>query len=119
MSDQQRHQGGTPLDEHIIETLREMLGDGLAVVVREFTKVTPQRLEDLRVAADRHDAEAISNLSHTLRGSSANLGLAEFSERCRVLETQARAGNVTDAAEYVAEIIREYDRIQPHLERLM
>ncbi|HTX01347.1 MAG TPA: Hpt domain-containing protein, partial [Acidimicrobiales bacterium] len=59
-----------------------------------FLEAVPQRLGELRLAADTGDARTIGRIAHTLRSNAAELGCDELAAACRTVETQAADGRI-------------------------
>ena len=105
------------LDRNVLRQLAEDLGGGEALeeAIRVFLGATPGLLATLRDAAARGDATAIQRAAHTLKSSSAMLGAAGLSARCRELEGSSRAGSVQDAPSRVAGIEALYGAVEAAL----
>ncbi len=83
------------LDDEVFESLKglESCAPGLSRKVMDaFWEDTPRRLEDIEQALLGHNAEKLSRVAHTLRGSSGNLGARAFVQICADLERSV-AGN--------------------------
>ena len=76
----------------------------------------PQRLADLQSALDAMDADGLHRASHTLKGSSSNLGLLGVMRPCTELSDRTRNGNTDGAAELVTEILAASKRAETILE---
>jgi two-component system sensor histidine kinase/response regulator len=110
------------LDPEVIATLSGMsLGgsDFLATMVTMYLETTPQLLETLQRAVVDGDLRAIQRASHDLKSSSATLGAGLLASRCLKLESLARSGTITGAAELVADILEGFAAVRPELEALL
>ncbi len=76
-------------DEHLTMT-REVIG--------LFLADTPQRLEALGDAVDRHDAGALARAAHALKGGASNVGAKAIQQHADALESAAKEGVPADAA---------------------
>lgn len=80
--------------------LRGLDGTGAALgeLTDRFFATSAHRLAELERLAGGEDREALRVLAHELRGSAANLGLADLAARCAELEAAVLAGAVSDGA---------------------
>lgn len=71
------------LDPKVLESLRELQQEGetdiLAEIMHLFVEDAPSRIEQLRRAAENGDAGSVGRISHSLRGSSGNMGARSLS----------------------------------------
>lgn len=86
------------LDMSTLDELREMLEEGLDELLTEYLADTQHQLTQLRQVADSNNMAAIATISHTLKGSSGNLGVSSMYALCQVLEQEAKCGVVADMA---------------------
>jgi CheY-like chemotaxis protein len=103
------------LDATILAGLRELEDDAgsgmLDDLVSSFLRDAEARLEALRAAVGNGDTEAVRKLSHSLRGSSANLAAFGMADLCAELETMAQAGDEAGAGETLARLETEFGRV--------
>jgi len=83
--------GAAPeLDEAVLQRLVETLGTGAMLRITDvFLKELPARLGDFDVNGFQDSLEKIGHTAHTLKSSSANCGLAEFSRLMAEIESAA------------------------------
>lgn len=98
------------LEQGTLDTLRDILGDELELLLRDMLHETPDQLGGLRQAAEACDTEALSRIAHIIKGSSGNLGLVALSQSCQILEDQARDGAVDEPLRLVERIEFEFRR---------
>lgn len=93
--------------------LGEDAAECLTFLTETFTQDTPDMLAQMRQSAEQQDAEGLRRSAHTLKSSSATLGATRLSQLCLTLETQARAGNLSEALDLVhqAEVAYEAAKI--------
>jgi len=75
-----------------------------APVVASFAQRLPGRVAELRAAFDAGDAGAFADIAHWLKGSAGSVGYDAFTAPAREAELAARAGDLTAAAEPLAQI---------------
>src|SRR5262249_54197607 len=92
------------LDRHVVNQLREDLGDGAALreIVTSFVEQTPSILARLHTAAVHGDTTSMRATAHVLKGTSATLGAIALAQLCADLERESAQGAVPDAAARVA-----------------
>ena len=84
------------IDEGVIATLKESLGDD-GTVIRQlidlYTKDSPQLLADAAAALEQRDMVALARAAHSLKSTSASMGAVTVSDIARELEQQAKQNN--------------------------
>lgn len=105
----------TPLDISTLSELRAMLEEGLEELLVEYLDDTRSQLTKLRTAVASGDNAAIVSISHTLKGSSGNLGVSNVYRLCQALEQEARSGSVLDATASLRAIEVAFERAQQEL----
>jgi HPt (histidine-containing phosphotransfer) domain-containing protein len=107
---------GGPIDLEVIETLRQLDKPGersfLQEMIEIFFEDSPPRIEAMRSALDRGDAEGLTDAAHAMKGSCSNFGAHELEALCRQLESVARVGELTGASQQIDAIEREYARVR-------
>ena len=113
---------GEPLDSAVIASLREMEEEGepglISELVEMFLDDVEPRLETLRQAVDRGEAERLGRTAHTIKGSSGNIGAWRVSEISDRLQDAGESGDLSGATRDLEELEREFDRVRPALEKL-
>ncbi len=96
------------MDWSRLEQFKEFDDDQLTMtreVIALFVADMPQRLADLSSALAAQDAAALARAAHALKGAASNVGALSVSDRCALLEQQAKQGSVPpDADPQVAAI---------------
>ncbi len=88
-----------------VESMLHRLGGDLELavdVLRAYLDDTPQRLADLRDAAERGETQRAKAIAHTVKGASANVGAEAVREAAADIEAAAAAGHPWDGAELAA-----------------
>jgi signal transduction histidine kinase/CheY-like chemotaxis protein/HPt (histidine-containing phosphotransfer) domain-containing protein len=101
--------------------LAELAGDDSAIVVELidiFLVDTPQILAEMRGGIATGRAEAVHRAAHTLKSSSASLGVQSLADHCGALETLARAGRLDQAADQLRQIEVAYEQIKRTLQEI-
>ena len=114
--------GPSPLDEEIVQEL-QILADENDDILRELVDAyvddAKTRLRDLRDDIGRGDAQALGEISHSLRGSSGNLGAQVVATLCGSLEAMARNDNTGNDAQRMLLLLEgEFQRAEHALRML-
>lgn len=83
-----------------------------------FLQDLPLRLVDIRNAVASHNAKALQQSAHTLKGSAGNLAAVAVFEVARHLEQMGRDGDLTHIDEAYAVLKTEVERLTAELETL-
>ena len=89
----------------------EMLSGFIGMFVRD----TAERLNRLHGLAAQQDVTAVEREAHNLKGSCANLGAERMAAFCHQLETEAEAGSLGSANEFLEQLDSEFERLKPLL----
>ncbi len=88
----------TYLDKSILEKTLAPLGgltpENLKLFVEIYLKESPQLAKSLKNAVHAQDIEQIAYAAHTLKSSSAALGMVAVQHLCQDIENESRAGNM-------------------------
>lgn len=106
----------TPLDIGTLSELRSMLEEELDELLIEYLHDTRSQLTELHQAVANGDSAALVSISHTLKGSSGNLGVSNVYLLCQALEQEAQSGSVVDAVASLKAIEAAYERAKQALE---
>lgn len=103
--------------------LTETLGDSAEFMIPElaemFLEDAPPLVEKIRVALADKDITQVREAAHTLKGSSASMGLHIFSMHCKEIETLAKSGNLEGAAIKFPFLEAEYSQVMFVLQELI
>nr|WP_308597929.1 response regulator [Massilia sp. BJB1822] len=103
------------LDPAALQNLRAMRRPGrpdvLGRIIDLFYLDAPRLLDELQVAAQASDAQALRLAAHTLKSSCANVGALRLSGTCREIEQCARGNDVDSALAHIHGIQGELDRV--------
>ena len=111
----------TPLvDPLAIERLRAVAGDQGAGFVAEMAQLfldeTTKSLDELKRDCERGDWKHVTRIAHSLKSSSATLGLMRLSAACKALELDTKGGASTpQSPELVTAVLDEFEQAKPTL----
>ncbi len=105
----------SPVDPHIFETVREVLGETFAATIEAFLKDVAAHLDELRAAALRRDADTLLHIAHTLKGSSGNLGATRFSNLCDQIMTASNGMGLPEMTVHLDRLAAEFARMREML----
>ncbi|MGE3683916.1 MAG: Hpt domain-containing protein [Bdellovibrionales bacterium] len=81
-----------------------------------YLRNTPDRLDSLCKSLEERDSDSVRRVAHSLRSSSALLGLRKMELLCRGLENLHPYGNLDDIGIVVASLRQEYNTVKQGLE---
>ncbi|MCW2679079.1 MAG: response regulator [Frankiales bacterium] len=94
---------GEVVDRTVLESLLSRLGErGPAMLARlldTWEGETDKRLDELQVAVQAGDSDAVGRIAHSVRGGSASMGAVALAEVCGDVETRVRLGEALDLAQ--------------------
>jgi signal transduction histidine kinase/CheY-like chemotaxis protein/HPt (histidine-containing phosphotransfer) domain-containing protein len=96
------------IDKKVINQLKHLKAGLLTRVVDLYIESSPKLLLDLERALEQQDTNNLYKIAHSLKNSSANLGITNLTNLCRELEVSGREGNLTVATSLVADIKQLY-----------
>ena len=106
-------------DDLVLENYRQIQRPDQPDIIKRlitiYLKSSPTLLDEIDSALQASDQERLWQAAHSLKSSSANLGLVSLARQCEELELRGRAGKLDQAAELVAGIKREYERAEKWL----
>jgi len=110
---------GTSIDLNILKKLKQIMDDDFNELIEIFISDGQSQLKTLKAAIDSSAASDIRRIAHTLKGSSANLGLLTLSETCKTLEYNAAENIFDDANELFEKIKSEFEEAKLTLEEIL
>lgn len=108
------------VDVDRLRDLGESMGgsDVLVDLIGIYLEEAPRQLDRMEAAIAEGDADALGLAAHTLKGSSAQLGVPRLSEVCRDLEAMGDEGEVAGAEEKVQQAREVFERARSQLQEL-
>jgi CheY-like chemotaxis protein/HPt (histidine-containing phosphotransfer) domain-containing protein len=94
-------------------------GDTLCELIGLFLELTPKRIEHLKQALEQKNWHTLSREAHSLKSSSANLGVKKVLAACRRLEAIENHPDLSVARQLVTEIETEYATAAQSLQELL
>jgi len=92
------------IDNKVIAQLRSLKAGLLRRVIDLYIETSPKLLSDLEQAVTQQDTKNLYKIAHSLKNSSANLGVVELTNLCRELEIKGREGDLVEATLLVTRI---------------
>lgn len=108
-----------PLDLSVLDELKDILEEGLTELLEEYLNSAPSQLQALEKEVEKNNLSGIATLSHSLKGSSGNLGIAGMYQLCLALEQEAKSGQLDDAKERMTAISEAFEQAKEELGRYM
>ncbi|MDL5595498.1 MULTISPECIES: Hpt domain-containing protein [Pseudomonas] len=98
------------VDRDVLSALQEVMEDGYPELLDTFLADSEARLRELQKTAD---ADALSSVAHSFKGSSSNMGATRLAELCQELEQHARDKSPSEIIKLVADIHDEFADVRP------
>lgn len=92
------------LDEELIAELKEIMADGFITLVESYEQDTAKRLDGMRQALAQGDLATLTQLAHSLKGSSSNVGALVVASHCLAVEEAIAVGGQANLADLVAQV---------------
>ena len=100
-----------PVDQATVQELLEIMGEGFTGLVQVYFDDTPKLLARLREAASGGDHDAIAEITHSLKSSSANVGALPLAELAKRAESDAKAQRSEQLGQLALNLDSEYQRV--------
>jgi len=107
------------VDPSALAALRSIDSDGeqfLQKLIAMFLNDLTERVEAMKSAIDKGDADALGRFAHALRGSCGNFGANKLLALCKQMEQIAQARTLATAAALYHELAQEASRVRHALE---
>jgi two-component system, sensor histidine kinase and response regulator len=104
------------LDYAIINSLKALRdpnhSDPLRELVELFLKDGSSKIQKIETALAANDAPTVASLTHSLKGSSNNLGARRLGAICATFEKKSKAGDLSDAQALFADLKTQYLEVE-------
>src|ERR687889_737818 len=90
--------------------------DKLARIVGLFIEDVPLRLDELRQALERGEAQKVEETAHMLKGGSGYMGATRMAEICAEIQALGASSELSRVPELLDTLETEFERIRPALE---
>jgi len=107
------------LDHDTITYLKEATEEMFIEIIETFLSDTPVRLKLLNNALTNNDLTVLTEESHSIKGSSSNIGALKLSALCSVIEKESRNNTILNQAENVRLAIIEFDKVKSELSMII
>jgi Signal transduction histidine kinase len=111
-------QASVAVNEVVLQHLRENVGN-IIPAVGVFLCSLERRLVELEQAVRARDAQAISKVAHTLKGSSSQFGAEELAHLCLAAERMGKSGDMQHIDQIHGQIIHAAGRVQGFFTELL
>jgi len=86
----------TSLNLELLSELAEIMGDDMKMLIEAYFEDSRPKIASLIDSDVNTEQDAIYKLAHSLKGSSRNVGVVDFSDYCEKIEKLARQGKLTE-----------------------
>jgi len=107
------------IDEEVVDELKKLLDDDqLLDVTKLFFEHAEQRIMQLKKAVRKNNLERIESVSHSLKGSGANMGAILLAKICNEIMESAKAGIISASINDKLKILeKEYEIVKHYLDK--
>ena len=103
------------VDIEMMSELRDIMADDLNLLISAFLNDSVARLKEIKETFDSSNAAVFALACHSLKGSSANIGLLRLSELCRQAELKGKEQDLSGGKELLQEIEAEFETVSVYL----
>jgi CheY-like chemotaxis protein len=103
------------LDRTQMEAMRNALGEDFDDLITTYLEGVEEMLRAIPRAWETSDLEELERQAHSIKSSSASVGAVILSKLAREMEEQARARELAEVPEQVAEMELEFQRVRQSL----
>ena len=97
------------MDPKVVDALRDVMEGGFADLLDTFLSDSEERIGQLH---NTREAGDLTQVAHSFKGSSSNMGAVRLSELCRQLEERTRQQEVAGLDELIGSIVNEYAAVR-------
>ena len=106
------------LDTAQLTELKDIMEDAFDDLVSTYLDDSSEKLVQLESALSAQDAQQVSSLAHSLKGSSSNICAAGLADKFKVLEDMGRAGDVSQGSDALIDAKAVYAEVEQELKSL-
>ena len=107
------------IQTHVKTALEAIMGDNSPEMLNEMSTIFLEDavplLQKLKQGCSQNDFATISMAAHTLKGSSATIGLEQFANLCLTLESSSQQQEPALFDDLITKLESEYSRIEEAL----
>lgn len=107
------------LDMATLDMLQEVLEDGFAGLLETFIADSAAKIDSLRTGLANGDADLVRRSSHSLKGSSSNLGAHTMAELSLQIEEGARDENLSGLDPLVEQLDAEFQVVSRFMQEML
>ena len=104
------------LDEALLAELEEIMEEDFGMLLETYLADALIKLDSMESAVSERDEQKLRESSHSLKGSSSNVGAVLLSDLLSDVEQMAIRNNIDDAREILPGIASEYQQVKALLE---
>jgi len=99
------------LDDKVVTELKELMGEDYVSVFDAFVRSADSALQELKKSVNELDCKTVEQITHTLKGSSANIGAKKLSQVCADMLEDARNLKVDQFHSQLDMVVAEYGAV--------
>ncbi|NET09515.1 MAG: hypothetical protein F6K16_33385, partial [Symploca sp. SIO2B6] len=105
--------------QNTIDTMGMEPRECLSTLLDIFLDESKSLIETMQSAISEHDGNKLNFAAHTLKSSSASLGVRALSLQCQRLEKMGLEGDLTQAETIMSDVQALYEKVEPALSQYM
>lgn len=107
------------LDRDILDELADIMEDEFGELVEAFLEDSPRLMTEIESGLTENDAHRVAEAAHSLKSSSANLGVMRLSAIAKEIETSGRAGDMNGCASLSKDLSNAWAESKQALETIV
>jgi len=107
------------LDPEIVKELKDIMGQDFLLLFTSYISDSENKITELKRAIQNEDIDQIYRVSHSLKGSSLNLGVIKIAELCNKIEMSAVHGDKRSFIDLVQSIDTEFSNVCQSIHELI
>jgi HPt (histidine-containing phosphotransfer) domain-containing protein len=104
------------IDLNNLNMLKDILGNEFVDILNVFLETTPDYIVQLQEAASVKDIDKVKLISHSIKGSSANIGANQLSILGAELEQTAKNNDTEAFEDLITKIVDEANSVEADLQ---
>lgn len=97
---------------NVVSNLKDLMGEDYITVYEVFIRSSINNMLELEEAVDNNDHRGIEKMSHTLKGSAANIGGHKFSSLSQNMMEYARNGGGNEYKTMLLQLNEEFVKLK-------
>jgi histidine phosphotransfer protein HptB len=106
------------LNLDMLNELKMLMEEDFQLLIDTYCEDGALKLEGLKEAVFANNAKEVSDFSHSLKGSSANVGAEILADLCYQMEAKGKKEDLSGAEALYAEIVTEFKCVDNDIQQV-